>query len=87
MYPDNNDTVRRWIAERENANAQIELARMKECCNLLLSQNEPVESLGVDRNALKVLLDFVRHHDLDRLRRDAEKVRILNETMKDDDYI
>ena len=72
MYPSNNDTVRRWMAEYENASAQLELARTRECCALLLSQHDPVYSLGVDRARLKVLLDFVRHHDPARLRRECE---------------
>ena len=72
MYPSNNDTVRRWMAEYENASAQLELARTRECCVLLLSQHDPVYSLGVDRARLKVLLDFVRHHDPARLRRECE---------------
>lgn len=72
MYPSNNDTVRRWMAEYENASARLELARTRECCALLLSQHDPVYSLGVDRARLKVLLDFVRHHDPARLRRECE---------------
>ena len=67
-----NDTVRRWMTEYENASARIELARTRECCALLLSQHAPVYSLGVDRARLKVLLDFVRHHDPARLRRECE---------------
>lgn len=72
MYHSNNDTVRRWMAEYENASARLELARTRECCALLLSQHDPVYSLGVDRARLKVLLDFVRHHDPARLRRECE---------------
>ena len=63
MYPSNNDTVKRWMAERENATARMELAKSRECCNLLISQHDPVSSLGIDRKALKILLDFVQHHD------------------------
>jgi hypothetical protein len=72
MYPSNNDTARRWVAERENAEARLELARTRECCALLLSQYDPVCSLGIDRARLEVLLDFVQHHDTARLRRDCE---------------
>ena len=75
MYPSNNDTVRRWMAEYENASARLELARTRECCALLLSQHDPVYSLGVDRARLKVLLDFVRHHDPARLRRECEALQ------------
>ena len=74
MHPNNNDAVRRWEAECENAGAQLELARTRECCRLLVSQHDPVHSLGVDRDALKVLLDFVLHHDPQRLRRECEKL-------------
>lgn len=72
MYPSNNDTVKRWMAEKENADARLALARTRECCALLLSQYDPVFSLDIDRARLKVLLDFVQHHDPARLRREAE---------------
>jgi hypothetical protein len=72
MYPSNNDTVRRWMAEKENAEARLQLAKTRECCNLLVSQYDPVCSLGIDRKALKVLLDFIQHHDPARLRRECD---------------
>jgi len=72
MYPSNTADAKRWEAERENASAQLELARMRECCALLVSQYDPVFTLGIDRVKLKVLLDFVQHHDTARLRRECE---------------
>lgn len=72
MYPSNTDTVKRWMAERENATARVDLEKTRECCRLLVSQYDPVFSLGINRDALKVLLDFVQHHDPSRLRRDCE---------------
>jgi len=72
MYPSNNDATRRWLAEKENAEARLELSRIRECCKLLVSQHDPVHSLGVDRVKLKVLLDFVQHQDTHRLRRECE---------------
>lgn len=72
MYPNNAESVRRWSAEAENASARRELARTRECCALLVSQYDPVFSLGIDRTALKVLLDFVQHHDPARLRKECE---------------
>lgn len=72
MYPSNTDAARRWYAERENATARLELERTRECCRLLISQSEPVLSLGIDRDALKILLAFVQHHDTARLRRECE---------------
>lgn len=74
MYPSNSDAARRWAAECENAGAQRELALTRECCKLLVSQYDPVHSLGIDRAALKVLLDFVQHHDPQRLRRECEQL-------------
>ena len=79
MYPNNTEEVRRWEAERENANARLALARTKECCRLLVSQYDPVYSLGMDRDALKILLSFVTHHDPARLRREVEAYLALKE--------
>lgn len=72
MYPDNTEEVRRWQAERENASAKVRLAMTKNCCKLLISQKDPVNMLGIDREKLKVLLDFVQHHDSERLREECE---------------
>ena len=74
MYPSNTNAARRWMAEKENAEARLNLARTHECCSLLLSQHDPVFSLGIDRDKLKVLLDFVQHHDPLRLRRECESI-------------
>jgi hypothetical protein len=74
MYPSNTDAARHWSAARENATAQLDLARTRECCRLLISQHDPIFSLGIDRDALKVLLSFVQHHDTSRLRRDCEQL-------------
>lgn len=74
MYPNNTDTAKRWIAERANAEARLQLAKTQECCRLLVSQYDPVSSLGIDRKALKILLDFVQHHDPARLRRECESL-------------
>ena len=74
MYPSNTDAAKRWAAERENASARLELAQTWECCRLLLSQHDPVFSLGIDRERLAVLLSFIRHHDTDRLRRECEAI-------------
>jgi len=62
------------MAERENVEARLDLALTRECCALLLSQHDPVHSLGMDREALKVLLDFTRHHDPARLWRECEAI-------------
>lgn len=62
--------VRRWRAERENADARLELARAKEARANLLSAHEPVASLGIDREVLRALLSYTAHHDEARLKRE-----------------
>lgn len=61
--------VARWRAEHENASARLELAEAAECMAYLVSQHEPLHSLGIDRNVMTVLLSFVQHHDKHRLER------------------
>lgn len=51
---------RRWSAERENANARLELAEIRERMALVLSQHEPVASLDLGRESLRVIIDYVR---------------------------
>ncbi len=51
---------KRWSAERENASARLELAQIKELLAEMLSQHEPVASLELDREALRVVIDYVR---------------------------
>jgi hypothetical protein len=64
------DKVERWSAERENATARLELARREENSAFLLSQHEPVATLGMDREGLRVLLAFLYHGDKARLNRE-----------------
>lgn len=68
------EEVRRWTAERENASAQLQLARAREARARLLSQHEPVASLGVDRAVLRVLLNYTSHHDTGRLGRELAEL-------------
>jgi len=70
------DNVRRWNAELENATARLELARMNKNCAHLLSQHEPVAAIGLDRERLRLALNYVRHGDLSRLSREFEELRI-----------
>lgn len=79
MYPSIGDDVARWKAERENATARLDLAQTQACCRLLLSQYDPVFKLGIDRKKLKVLLDFVQHHDPARLQREVEELLANNQ--------
>lgn len=70
MWPSNDEAVKRWSAERENASARLELAKARQCCYLLLSQHNPLHSLRIDREQLRILLDFIWHCDPERLRRE-----------------
>lgn len=54
------DNVTRWMAEGENATTRLEMAQLKERLWLILSQHEPVASLGLDRDKLRIVLDFIR---------------------------
>ena len=68
------DQVARWRAERENATARLELAQANECMAFLISQHEPLHTLGIDRNTLATLFSFVRHHDKARLDRELREL-------------
>jgi len=69
-YLNAKDRTARWRAEWENASARMELAQHEERMALLMSQQEPVATLGLDREALRLALQFVRHGDLARLERE-----------------
>lgn len=62
--------TRHWRAECENASARLELAQWKERMAQLMSQYQPVASLELDRERLRLALEFVRHGDIRRLDRD-----------------
>ena len=70
------ERVSRWKAESENAGARLQIARMNEHCAHLISQHEPVASLGLDRERLRIALNYVRHGDLARLGREFEELRV-----------
>ena len=50
----------RWSAERENASARLTLADLRERMAEVLSQHEPVAGLGIDRDKLRVIIDYIR---------------------------
>lgn len=61
-----NETVR-WRVEVENAAARLELAKIRERMAYLISQHEPVNSLGLDRERLRLALRYLEHGNLTRL--------------------
>jgi hypothetical protein len=58
------DNVTRWSAERDNATARLELAQLRERMALVLSQCEPVDIIGVDRDGLRIIIDYIRSGQL-----------------------
>ena len=69
------DRTKRWRAEWENASARMELAQHEERIAHLLSQHEPVASLGLDRERLGLALAYIQHGDIARLNRDFYELR------------
>lgn len=69
------EEVRRWRAECENASARLELAQNRESRAHLLSQYEPAHSLGIDREVLRILLNFTAHHDVNRMNRELKELK------------
>lgn len=64
--------VQRRRAECEAADAKLEIARMLRNIAFLLSQHEPVATLGLDREALSRALAFVQHGDVERCLRNFD---------------
>ena len=69
------ETTRRWRAEHENAGARLDLAGWDERMAQLISQHNPVASMGLDRERLRLLLDYIRHGDMQRLDRELVSLR------------
>jgi hypothetical protein len=70
----NEEAVRRWRAEHASSGAYLEMANVRRNCAFLISQHDPVEKLGIDREKLRAVLAYVWHGDLDRLERDFAKL-------------
>lgn len=64
--------TRRWIAERENASARLELAGIRERCAMLLSQHQPVQKMDLSREKLRLVFAFLNHGDVHRLDREID---------------
>jgi len=67
----------RWKCEIENATARYELAKINEHCAFLISQHEPIASLKLDRERLRIVFKYLKHGDLKRLERDFEELKAL----------
>ena len=71
-----NDKVLQRKAEHENARAQFERARTYKNIAYLIFQYEPVATLGLDRERLRIALTFVVSGDLDRVTRELTALQI-----------
>lgn len=69
-----NEVTERWKAELENASARLELARIRERSAFLISQHEPVFSLSINREKLRLILAYLQHGSVDRLLREAKEI-------------
>jgi hypothetical protein len=65
----------RWKAESENASARWQLASIDKNCAYLISQAEPVNRLGINREHLRIILAYIRHGNLTRLNREIEETK------------
>lgn len=81
------DQTARWRAEAENAGARLELAQRNERAAFLISQCEPVASLGMDREHLRAMLSFLRHGDLKHLGRDLAALVDTRQTTSRSDLL
>jgi hypothetical protein len=63
-------STKRWVAEQANATARLELARIDERIAYLISQHDPIAQLKIDREHLRIVLQYLKHGDLERLKRD-----------------
>lgn len=58
-YQNRKDITAKHRAEREAATARLELALVHERCAEVMSQHEPLNTLGLDRDAVRRLLSFI----------------------------
>ena len=58
-YMSRKEVTAKFRAERDGATARLELALMHERCAEVMSQHEPLNTLGLDREAVRRLLCFL----------------------------
>lgn len=61
------ETSARYLAELGRASARLELAKVDEHCAYLISQHEPIASLDINREQLRLVLRYIKYGDMDRL--------------------
>ena len=59
--------VDRWRAERNYASSQLDLAMIRRNMRQLISQHEPLNSTGIDRDKLRVVFSYIEHGSVKRL--------------------
>jgi hypothetical protein len=70
--------VAQWEAERSSATANLQIAKMNRRCAYLISQHDPVTMMGLDRERLRLVLSYVRHGDIERLKHEFEQLQIAD---------
>ena len=64
-YMSAKETTARYRAQREAASAGLDLAQMRERCAEVISQHEPLNTLGLNRDAVRRLVLFIQCGRLD----------------------
>lgn len=64
-YMNAKEITARHRAQRDAASAGLDLAIMRERCAEVLSQHEPINTLGLDRDAVRRLVFFIQCGRLD----------------------
>ena len=67
------EKVTRWIAERNYASSQLDLAMIRRNMRHLISQHGPLRSLDVDREKLRIIFSYLEHGNTARLKRENAK--------------
>ncbi len=73
------EKTRRWKAERENADARYELAILKEHMAYLISQHEPIFTINIDREVLRLIFSYLTHGSTSRLIEEYKKLKKIKE--------
>lgn len=60
--------VDRWRAEYNYASSQLDLSTTRRNMKHLISQYEPLNSIDIDRDKLRVVFSYVEHGNITRLK-------------------
>ena len=67
--------VDKWMAERNYASSQLDLAMMRKNMRELISQHEPLHSVDIDRDKLRAVFSYLEHGNATRLENEVRNLR------------